>query len=142
MNLNETTSLQVIFDTVVDHLFTQGRPAKTILNGALTCAYRGDDGTKCAVGCLLDDEQYDPDLEGNNVQDEAVQLALGLRVTDVLMSDELVQRRIDLLAALQHVHDWEPNWMRDDDGKLIELPYKLREVAVIYGLNQEKTYDR
>ena len=28
------------------------------------CAYRGENGTKCAAGCLIEDEKYDNSMEG------------------------------------------------------------------------------
>ncbi len=57
---------QEIFDTVVGHLFEQGRPARPI-NRHL-CQYRhvADDGTvlKCAAGFLIPDDVYDKGMEG------------------------------------------------------------------------------
>ena len=62
-------SKQEIFDRVVSHLLTQG--AKSMGPGALgyqnRCAYRGAYGRMCAVGCLISDEFYNPDLEGRSV---------------------------------------------------------------------------
>lgn len=56
-------SKQEEFDAVVDHLYTQGRPAK---NGNL-CAYRSAEGLSCAVGCRIPDEVYDAVFEGSRV---------------------------------------------------------------------------
>lgn len=28
------------------------------------CAYRAEDGSKCAIGCLIPDDLYDPEMEG------------------------------------------------------------------------------
>jgi hypothetical protein len=79
--MTETTRLydgtqQGLFDTVVAHLFTQGRPA--LVTGdddsdrsTGDCLYRGPNGTKCAIGCLIPDDRYSEsleDLEACNVQ--------------------------------------------------------------------------
>lgn len=51
---------QETFDKVVRAVIAQGRPS--MRGGA--CAYRGDDGCKCAAGHLIPDEKYDPVMEG------------------------------------------------------------------------------
>ena len=51
---------QEIFDSVLAHLRKQGDAS---LNASGKCAYRGEGGTACAVGCLIPDELYDPRIE-------------------------------------------------------------------------------
>lgn len=63
-----------VFDTVKAHLLTQGRRSLNADNGA--CAYRGANGTSCAVGCLIKDEFYVPEIENRRVQDSLVIRAL------------------------------------------------------------------
>lgn len=70
-----------ISETIRDHLIKQRARAMTRKlcwapeNPALFCQYRGDNGTMCAVGCLIPDSQYDESFEGepingtNNAQD-------------------------------------------------------------------------
>jgi hypothetical protein len=82
---------QEIFDGSVLPLIRQGRPA---LKQGL-CAYRGSDGTKCAVGHLITDEEYTSDMEGND--------AVMLHSAEML-PDRLV-RHLDLLGYLQDAHD-------------------------------------
>ena len=53
-NVNEA-SQQEVFDQVARHLLRQGEQSTTEDNG---CAYRGDNGLMCAVGCLMTDRQY------------------------------------------------------------------------------------
>lgn len=51
---------QEIFTKVKNHLLTQmERSTKDH-----TCKYRGPNGLMCAVGCLIPDELYDPEMEG------------------------------------------------------------------------------
>ena len=55
-------TLQEIFDKVKVHLLAQGKPAVDWVTSQ--CRYRAPDGLKCAVGCLITDEAYTPDIEG------------------------------------------------------------------------------
>lgn len=51
---------QAVFNTVAEHLLRQGR--KSLDNFA--CAYRGENGAKCAVGVVIPDTLYEPEIEG------------------------------------------------------------------------------
>ena len=51
---------QQVFDQVATHLATQGVQAR---NNNNLCCYRTDNGLMCAAGCLMDDKEYDPDME-------------------------------------------------------------------------------
>ena len=57
---NAATS-QEIFDFVAHHLLTQNECSVSPLGKG--CAYYGQNGLKCAAGCLIPDELYDEDLE-------------------------------------------------------------------------------
>jgi len=54
-------TLQEVFDIVSNHLLTQGKMSVGI-DGF--CAYRGENGMKCAAGVLIPDDQYKPAMEG------------------------------------------------------------------------------
>lgn len=56
-------TMQEEFDAVVAHLYKQGKKAMS----GKGCAYRGENGTMCAVGCRIPDEMYDPKMEGQFV---------------------------------------------------------------------------
>jgi hypothetical protein len=112
---------QEIFDKVATHLLTQGRQSLVDENIFGGCAYRGHDGTRCAVGCLISDEAYTPNIEGQGVYQYDVLAALAASgVIDV------VDRRFDLLAQLQDIHDYSApdNWA-----------YELEGVAHTFGLS-------
>jgi len=49
-------TLQETFDKVARHLLTQQAKAEQPDGN---CAYRGEHGRKCAVGCLISDEEYE-----------------------------------------------------------------------------------
>lgn len=58
-NLSKATAQQV-FDQVATHLLAQGKKSA---NGE-KCLYRGPEGTMCAAGCLIADDEYTPNMEG------------------------------------------------------------------------------
>lgn len=80
-------SLQEVFDKVAVHLLTQKQ--KSIL--AFGCAYRGEDGRKCAAGVLIPDDQYTPQMEGKGWT------SLTKEVVDNKYSKEIQE--------LQNIHD-------------------------------------
>lgn len=57
------------------------------------CKYRGPDGLKCAVGHILSDEEYSPEMENLGVQ-------LLAKVYEIDFGCDLT-----LLSALQSAHD-------------------------------------
>lgn len=50
------------------HLLAQNRQSLT-RHADYMCAYRGRNGTSCAVGCLIKAEFYSPSIEGKTVYD-------------------------------------------------------------------------
>ncbi len=90
------TTMQEVFDVVVAHLLTQNRQS---LNYEGSCAYRGENGLKCAVGVLIADECYSPTLENRLVSSPLVVEALAC--SGVEAEGELM----NLLTALQWIHD-------------------------------------
>lgn len=111
-----TNVAQEIFDRVAEGLLGQGGPSMSDRFDE-TCAYRGVDGRKCAIGHLIPDEKYFPDLEGKCVSDGNVLLTLPLAY----------QCHLALLELLQDAHDNAS----DDWGR---LPATLDKVAEDLGL--------
>lgn len=92
---------QEIFDKVVHHLHKQGKPALLFTNSAEGhCAYRGDDGSTCAVGCLIADEFYEPIFEGGGAGRADIQ-----RAVEASLGRQLTYLDMKLLGALQSAHD-------------------------------------
>jgi hypothetical protein len=85
---------QEIFDKVATHLFTQGERAMEFskMYSFEQCCYRTKDGHMCAVGCLITEEEYSPDLEGLGIDEIASKL------------ERFIPHQ-ELLRALQLVHD-------------------------------------
>jgi len=112
---------QEILNTVAQHLIKQGR--KSLRPDAYDdpddldgdgCAYLSKDGLKCAVGCLLEEGEYYPEMESKNVD--------GLR--DLLPGR--LRGHTDLLTSLQLIHDAHP---------VADWPRQLRELSESQGLN-------
>lgn len=87
---------QGIFDKVAVHLLNQG--VKSMGGQYLgTCAYRGEGSTMCAAGCLIADEDYNPNMENkgwgiiSNCQYEFMGPTLSANG--------------ELISALQLIHD-------------------------------------
>jgi hypothetical protein len=86
---------QETFNTVV--LFLRKQFAKSTFlteDNNLSCAYRGDNGCKCAAGCLIPDNLYHQSMERHTVRNP--------RVGPVL---EALGHNLDLVDSLQKVHD-------------------------------------
>lgn len=91
---------QEIFTKVATHLLTQNKKSTYDVSFSTNCAYRGAGGTSCAVGCLIKDEHYDPEIEGEAATSSLVRLALsasGIPITPEALS---------LLSELQNLHDF------------------------------------
>jgi hypothetical protein len=95
MAMNE----QQVFDRVVLHLMKQNErsqdPEITLGNG---CMYRDPKGNKCAVGCLIPDEMYVPEMERKNVYRLTGAFP---QVRDLFKGP----RVLELLSQLQGIHD-------------------------------------
>jgi hypothetical protein len=111
---------QQILDKVTDHLFTQGIASKTVgVENTHICAYRGENGTSCAVGCLIPDEDYQADMENVRIDEIVGQRPrfLPLDPIPVVFNNlpDYIRNNIDLLTDLQRVHDMMmPDYLVDD----------------------------
>jgi len=107
---------QEIFDKVVKHLLTQKKPA---MSSGGACAYRGQDNTSCAVGCLIPDDKYSMVIEGVGVLNINVSLNQGHKVLKSILRSEGVDTKddvtLELLSDLQYLHDGFPynTWKRE-----------------------------
>ena len=90
------SELQDTFNRVARHLLAQNRVSS---NGE-NCLYRGPGGTRCAVGCVIDDKHYCSRLEGRTVGSEEVRRAL------VKSGVPYRWEIFAMLSDLQTVHDY------------------------------------
>ena len=101
---------QEAFDIISTHLLTQNERSSEKSNfysqQLESCLYRGPNGLKCAIGCLIPDEKYNLDMEGMTLR----QLTKSYQDLKILF-EEIPE---NLLVALQTVHDYRnPNqWRR------------------------------
>lgn len=104
-----------IFDKVKAHLLEQNC---TATNSDGDCMYRGANGTKCAVGFLIDDQVYYKDLEGNSIHDTIVQEAVAESGYDLTDGNVCI-----MLAQLQQMHDTTPAEDWPEALRRIEISY-------------------
>ena len=113
-------TLQEIFDKVAVHLLTQGcKSGQPNPAMGFQCLYRGPNGTQCAVGHLIKDEHYSPEMEEMCVAEEIVIQALidsGVKCGPVTLN---------LLTDLQILHDGTPAEEWCEVLKVIAKKYKL-----------------
>ncbi len=129
-------TIREVFETVKAHLLNQMRQAKDPGEGcAYRVTFRDDDGDeietlRCAVGCLIKDEYYDPRFEGLGIErcppsrSEDHQTLVGaLRSSGV----PTTPTAISILTMLQSVHDnYSPvNWA--SELTLVEKRVELYE---------------
>lgn len=111
---------QHILNTVAEKLIEQGVPAMVFSDdmGMKVCAYRGDDGRRCAVGHLIPDYAYRSDMENVSVD---------LLIERGWMPEGL--RDAEFLEALQGAHDnADPRYFCS------ELSQALYDIADAYNL--------
>ena len=90
---------QEVFDQVAKHLLTQMKKSasESAPDSKDYCMYRGFDGTKCAAGCLISDDEYKLEFENLNWSH--------LSSTNYLVPKE----HCKLIKQLQNIHDcYEP----------------------------------
>jgi len=106
--------LQPIFDKVATHFLAMPKPSVTGDNAL--CLYRDEeDGNRCFIGALIQDEDYDPRIEGRAIRGYAstknsanstleTAVVRGLNAMGIEI-DELSDDLIDDLNNLQIIHD-------------------------------------
>lgn len=92
---------QEIFDKVSQHLIKQNRQCALFdESGAMyECLYRDANGLACAIGCLIPEDKYHPNMEGNG--------GIGGNIFVDLVIEELYGSDVDFpfLRSLQYIHD-------------------------------------
>lgn len=84
-----TRTDQELYSTVRQHLLRQGRRSTTTTNGMTRCVYRGIEGTQCAIGCLIPDDLYSPELEGCSAHTDRIMRAASLSPEQKGLADDL-----------------------------------------------------
>ncbi len=116
-------STRTLFNTVAEHLLAQREKSRAEIDGTSVCLYRGPRGLKCAVGCLIKDQDFREVMNSSEVADSDVIEAL-----EASLGYDLSRREVNLLAELQYVHDseevtnWPLNLIRVAQAYDLELP--------------------
>lgn len=85
---------QEVFDYVAKHLLKQGERSVV----GTSCSYRGVGGLMCAVGCLISDEEYKPEMDVAAGQGTSWTSLVGRELANSSKHD-------GLLVELQGAHD-------------------------------------
>ena len=120
----QQVTAQQVLDTVVQHLLTQNAKA---LNDEGYCQFHTDSGRKCAVGCLIPDDRYTPDIENaciivHGERESANVVALHELLDELGLGES---GTLQLLRDLQDVHD---------DEQVSQWKMELRHVAKNHNL--------
>jgi len=125
---------KAIYEKVRDHLLKQGNRAEVDIPNkgfGFSCAYRGERGTKCAAGCLIDDAHYSPEFEGVSlsVDRHSAKFETSERIWKAIfdsgVEDTPANRR--LVTKLQDIHDHAP---------IISWPGALFDLALRFGFEE------
>lgn len=133
----EKEAMQDLYNVVKTHLLAQLKKSIRLNSqGELICAYRGDNGLSCALGCLIPDEAYHPDIEGEtpyliNLNDADSDTGtfprrytqwIGINGSDANLG------MLDLMTTLQGIHD-------NMDLEPKQWDNSLEHTATRFGLN-------
>ena len=116
---------QEIFDRVVHHLAKQ----RVLAHEDGSCKYRDKHGNMCAVGCLIPDDLYRDEMEGDSVRDLANRPE---------MEKFFSGMRLDLLIDLQFCHDCNGAGMLGrKHPPLPQWEKELYRIAETFGLDDK-----
>ena len=132
---------QEIFDKAYLAILQQGRPSIGNMqeDGNMQCLYRGRRGAKCAIGHLIPDDLYQPDIENRSPYvllqpqeiDDAKQAVFRLILNKIF--PDAGKLDVEFLHALQEAHDKAaPAFLLNDF--LPTFKARAEEVALAYGL--------
>lgn len=124
---------QEIFDKIVSHLRAQGeKSVKRDIDGQFMCAYRGDDGRKCAIGALIPDLMYESRMEGIDLDF----LLIRFPKINLLFDNAFdVNNPSSLLKFFQRIHDGDPVAAWEEEFQRLAEKYKLKYTAPKKSIN-------
>ena len=110
----------------------QGGPS---VNSSFNCMYRGENGRKCALGHLIKDKYYSPDLENACVGTDDINkaLMLSLNISDLSTEDQSILYRLQQCHDMLSTYNDSEKFRKDFIAELNEehcktIPPFLREV--------------
>lgn len=135
------STYQEIFDKAAAGIIAQGCKSMIDRDGDPTCAYRGENGHKCALGHLLSDSQiYEYSIkEGSTPSKFPIplikELVTGEKIDDLTQIDDsyVTGDAVRFLEGLQEVHDFVSDY---DDDFVGEFRRNMNEFAIKWGLKE------
>lgn len=137
---------QELFDTVTKHLLTQ--KCKALGDDGSMCRYKTDTGLKCAAGCLIPDDKYDPRLEQATVvahaDDPGMEIGSQHGFDNYKFFKDLVQTEENLLFLyeLQKIHDrhLSTEWVEklQSLARWANLEWKFEDFGLTLDPNSDK----
>lgn len=124
MSNQEFTTEQEYFDFCYQAVMMQGLPSVT----SGRCVYRGPNGLKCAIGHLISDDDYDPEMEGRVVWD----------LFNDFESCKKYKEFESLLKAIQGAHDVLKHIHERKNEFRSEFHERMVNIANAYGLTVPK----
>lgn len=115
------------FDTVTRHLLSQ-KEKSLFKEEDDSCAYRGLDGKKCAIGCLIPDSKYEPSMEGFHATNPRILWYL----SEEDEPESISGTDVCFLGELQGIHD---------NLKPCEWWFGLDRLVSVYGLNPKALHE-
>jgi hypothetical protein len=114
---------QEILDFVLTHLREQQVPSVTT-DGK--CMYRGPNGTKCAVGCLIPDSSYHLMIENKGCQAPLIR--------NILAKIGYEPTEIYFIGTLQSIHD---SWAKSRVAKDAWAKPTVAKAGIVWDAEQE-----
>ena len=105
---------QEVFDREWDWFIIQNQPFG---NGYVSCKFRGTNGSRCAIGLLIPDEDYKESLESTPLNHFAADFGWGVKI-------------LPLLVSLMSAHD---DCSLELDAKVM-LAKRFRNIAIEFCL--------
>lgn len=121
---------QEIFDKIVAHLRQQGKKSMMFITNGMTrpemsCAYRGENGTSCAIGCLIPDNEYSSVFEGGRFSG-VMRYAVHNGGEDKFPTIYALSDHSNFLLSMQDVHDSYPPTQWEERFAIVAFNYQLQ----------------
>ena len=118
---------QAAFDDAVRGIIKQGGPSVGGSNRkAQFCRYRGDGDTACAIGQLIPDTKYSPEMEGQGIEGH-------FSGVTAMIDDKYgcaLRRDLEFLSDLQCAHDSAERHSDNNEEFLAEFVSAAKDVAL------------
>lgn len=127
---------QSVFDRVAKHLLKQNEQSIKIISDGQSspvCMYKGPNGLKCAIGCLIPEDRYDPSFELQSVNNPAIMMML----EDVFQFEHSIYA-LGFLNDLQLLHDSNTPDMWSHELMYFAGQHQLHTTAIKQGMNEQK----